>query len=191
MRCWYQDYRKRVPPSHPQLRAKHFERKLSTLTQRMVQSCEQSSTQAQSLLDQSDANMSAAREAMKLCDLELMAGAGSLDWEAVREKASQYVNTSECPVCLYPLINQPHPQPHPSHQSPLKSSRPHPICTPSSSELPTSKSLAPQNRPRPLSVLSCGHVLHEVCIEAMERFCSADTMHMCPLCRTPYQRTLW
>ncbi len=39
-----------------------------------------------------------------------------------------------------------------------------------------------------LSLLSCGHFLHVVCIEALERFASEGTLPLCPLCRAPYQR---
>ena len=43
---------------------------------------------------------------------------------------------------------------------------------------------------RPLSVLSCCHVLHTSCIEAMERYSMDHSLLLCPLCRASYQRTL-
>lgn len=150
MRRWYRKYRDQVPPTHPQLRVKHFEKKLSMVTEQIVDSCAQRSSQAEILLAQSDSNMSACRAAMKLCELHLMAA--ELDWELIRAKAGQHL-LSDCPVCLCPLqLSQ------------------------------------PRAVPRPLSVLSCGHLLHEICIEALEKFSSEETVHLCPLCRAPYQR---
>lgn len=191
MRRWYRHYRDRVPPTHPQLRTKHFEKKLTSVTQLMVQSCERSCSQAENLLAQSDANMRAIRDAIKSCDLHLEAA--EIDWELVSEKAREQL-TSDCSVCLCPLLTC-QLQPHPLQ---LPSSQPHPLQLPSSQ--PQHPSSQPQpllqqskpsphwQKPRPLSVLSCGHVLHEVCIEALEKFTNATNLHLCPLCRAPYQR---
>ena len=152
-RRWYKSYRDKVPPTNPQLRAKHFEKKLSKVTEQILDSCSQRSNQVEILLAQSDSTLSACREAMKRCEEQLMAG--ELDWEAVRVKARQHL-ASDCSVCLCPLQ----------------------LCQ-------------PYSMPRLLSVLSCGHLLHEICIKALEKFSNEGTVHLCPLCRTPYQRTSW
>ena len=40
---------------------------------------------------------------------------------------------------------------------------------------------------KPITILSCGHLYHSVCIHALEQF-SLAVVDLCPLCRAPYQR---
>ncbi len=219
-RMWYSKYRDSVPPTHPTLRTKHFEKKLTSLTSRMVDSCTQRTSEAASLLTQLDESVRAARAAMKLCDEGLMAA--EVNWEDVCGRAREQLAT-DCAVCLCPLVigdsaaqhlsvvqlqQQPHPphqqcatvQPHPPwcaevepHSKPTETqSRPFQCIIQRASTQPHPHVAAqphpPQAVVRLLSVLSCGHVLHEVCIKALERFAAEDTPHLCPLCRAPYQR---
>jgi hypothetical protein len=46
--------------------------------------------------------------------------------------------------------------------------------------------LAPLSLPRPLTVLSCSHLYHTQCIEALESFTDDRSLHTCPTCRIPY-----
>lgn len=46
-----------------------------------------------------------------------------------------------------------------------------------------------QGEHRPLAVLSCGHLFHIACIQALESFTQEVSIHLCPICRTPYERT--
>jgi len=39
-----------------------------------------------------------------------------------------------------------------------------------------------------VALLSCSHLFHETCIASFEEFCEGRTF-MCPVCRSPYQRT--
>lgn len=109
IRRWYKSYRDKVPPTHPQLRAKHFEKKLSLVTEQIVDSCAQRSSEVDILLAQSDSNMSACREAMRQCEQQLMTV--ELDWEEICVKATQHL-ASDCSVCLCPLqLSRPHAMP--------------------------------------------------------------------------------
>lgn len=188
VRRWYKNYRDQVPPTHPTLRTRHFEKKLSSMTEMMVQSCHSHNSQAACVLAEADSGISAIREAMALYDLQLNSATSSdVPWEKIRCKASEHFST-DCSVCLAPLI--PGYDPSAYSKSQLHS-------TSIASSISTFISDPPPSRARPLSLLSCGHLLHEVCIEALERFaCGGDsyglhsvTQHLCPLCRTPYLRT--
>ncbi|KAM5157414.1 RING finger protein 32 [Mantella aurantiaca] len=44
-----------------------------------------------------------------------------------------------------------------------------------------------QSSPRPIVLLSCSHVFHHACLQAFEDF-SVGKCHICPLCRSPYQK---
>ena len=65
MRKWYQSLREVVPPQHPALRRKHFERRLERLTERVVKSCDQRSDRADCVLAESDRALEQARQAMR------------------------------------------------------------------------------------------------------------------------------
>ncbi|XP_075067338.1 RING finger protein 32 [Mixophyes fleayi] len=43
---------------------------------------------------------------------------------------------------------------------------------------------------RPAVLLSCSHMFHHACLEAFEEF-SAGEFHVCPLCRSPYQKKIF
>ena len=49
------------------------------------------------------------------------------------------------------------------------------------------------HQPRPIAVLSCGHLFHEKCIESLERhnYQGQGEIPLCPLCRTPYLRQIY
>lgn len=65
VRKWYQSVREKIPPKHPALRRKHFERRLEKLTERVVLSCDQRSSGADSILAESDRVLEQARQAMR------------------------------------------------------------------------------------------------------------------------------
>ena len=174
MRSWYRQYRDQVPPAHPELRKKHFQKKLSSMTEKMVQSCDTCHRQAACVLAEADDSISMMRKALALYDITV--ATTSIPWEEVRSKASEHL-MNDCSVCLMALL---------SDSSPVNGSEASPDPSPSLLE-----------QGRPLSLLSCGHVLHETCIEALERFTStpsgsgnkSSTPYLCPLCRAPYSRT--
>ena len=39
-------------------------------------------------------------------------------------------------------------------------------------------------------LLSCSHVFHQTCLEAFEEFAVGERKHLCPVCRTHYQKRL-
>jgi len=176
VRCWYKQYRDLVPPTHPQLRTKHFQKKLSSMTDKMVDMCESRHRQASHVMAQADDSIAKMREAFALFDLTV--ASSCVAWDEVRCKAGEHLS-SDCSVCLMPL-------------SASAGSAGHVImdATDLSSSRVTGHS-------RPLSLLSCGHVLHETCIEALEHFTAPpgnsdssrkSPMYLCPLCRTPYKK---
>lgn len=190
VRRWYKQYRDQFPPTHPILRTRHFEKKLSSMTEVMVRSCDTRNSQAACALAEADDGISAIREAMALYDLQLNSATnGDVPWEKIRSKASEHFS-NDCSVCLSPLI----PGYDPSVYSTTH-------IDPTSVAISSMSSNHPTSQARPLSLLSCGHLLHEVCIEALERFASTSgecdglgtfntaTQKLCPLCRTPYLRT--
>ena len=65
MRKWYQSLREVIPPQHPALRRKHFERRLQRLTERVVKSCDQRSSRVDSVLAESDRALEKARHAFR------------------------------------------------------------------------------------------------------------------------------
>ena len=130
-----------------------------------MQSCDRRNMQVESILAQSDLSVATIRSAMKLYDSH--SSPTIINWEDIRSKASEYLS-SDCSVCLGVLV------PH-ANSNPVSSNHSH--------NLPLVSSV------RPLSLLSCGHLLHETCIQALEKFASEETLHLCPLCRAPYQRT--
>ena len=65
VRKWYQSVRETTPPQHPALRKKHFERRLERLTERVVKSCDQCSSGADSVLAESDRALQQARNAIR------------------------------------------------------------------------------------------------------------------------------
>ena len=174
VRKWYKNYRDKVPPKNPQLRMKHFERKLTSLTELMVKSCDQHCTQAESILVQSDINMSAIRDALKLYERQSLPT--SIDWDEVRIKAKEHLS-SDCSICLGSLL-----------PSRLSQTGEFEVISQSNSDNPPTLSCSKSQVSRPISLLSCGHLLHTVCIEALEKFASEGTLHLCPLCRAPYQK---
>ena len=59
-----------------------------------------------------------------------------------------------------------------------------PICI--SPILPTSNSSHTPSRP--ISLLFCGHLLHETCVISLEQYCTISDLPQCPLYRAAYQR---
>ncbi|RXM35036.1 RING finger protein 32 [Acipenser ruthenus] len=86
-------------------------------------------------------------------------------WEEIQLKAVLR-ETSDCPICITPLC----------HISSIL----HPIT---SSDNDTHFSL------RQTVLLSCAHVFHHNCLKAFEDFC-VDKRHICPLCRSLYQKMI-
>ncbi len=65
VRKWYESVREAIPPQHPALRRKHFERRLQRLTERVVKSCDKRSNQADCVLAESDRAIEQARQATR------------------------------------------------------------------------------------------------------------------------------
>ncbi|NXS97877.1 RNF32 protein, partial [Jacana jacana] len=84
------------------------------------------------------------------------------DWEKIQMQAFRQ-EILDCPICITPLG----PTVRPAHLSPGKST---PFL-------------------RQVVLLSCSHLFHHTCFQAFEEF-SVGEQHMCPLCRSRYQKKL-
>jgi hypothetical protein len=158
----YKEYRERVPPRDPSLRSKYYQRKLETLTTQMVETCTQSSSNADSVLAAADSALATARATMRILDHH--SSLALTDWPTLRCRAIQNTSTAECPICISPILRDPSPAPPTSHA---------------------------HHTQRPISLLSCGHLLHAACVSALEQYCTADAscgLPLCPFCRAPYHR---
>ena len=65
VRCWYRRLREKVPPKNPALRRKHFEKKLSRLTEQMIASCDVRNEGVAAVLMESDRAMEDAHAVMR------------------------------------------------------------------------------------------------------------------------------
>ncbi|XP_014800391.1 PREDICTED: RING finger protein 32 [Calidris pugnax] len=84
------------------------------------------------------------------------------DWEKIQMQAFQQ-EILDCPICIMPLG----PTVHPTHLSPGNSSQ----------------------FSQQVVLLSCSHLFHQTCLQAFEEF-SLGERHMCPLCRSYYQKKI-
>ncbi|XP_064387866.1 RING finger protein 32-like [Halichondria panicea] len=149
VRCCYKAYRETHPPSHPSLRKRHYEDKLSRLTGQLMMSCDVRAEGVASMLSECDQSLEKARSVMRAFDI--CTDQDDDLWTSAREKAKSHL-LSDCSVCLTHLT-----QPH------------------------------TLTKPRPLTLLSCGHLLHTSCINSLEQY-SDSCAHLCPLCRSPYSK---
>ncbi|NWI19458.1 RNF32 protein, partial [Crypturellus soui] len=84
------------------------------------------------------------------------------DWEKIQMQAFRQ-EIFDCPICIMPLS----PTLHPPCVLPGKSSQ----------------------FSRQTVLLSCSHLFHRTCLQAFEEF-SLGERHMCPLCRSYYQKKI-
>lgn len=147
------------------------------MTDKMVELCDTNHQQAAHVLAEADSSIAQMKKAFAA--LELATSTNEVCWDEVRLKVDKHLS-GDCSVCLMPLLSE--------------------FDTTDGTERGVR---APSmSRGRPLSLLSCGHVLHQTCIEALERFSHeplavgtgdcTSVPYLCPLCRTLYSRTsLW
>ncbi|XP_045719937.1 RING finger protein 32 isoform X4 [Mirounga angustirostris] len=163
VRKWYQDLRRKVPPTDAKLRRKFFEEKFTEINRRILCSF---STDIEDLFWEIDhclaINRSVLQQLEDRCGHELT----EEDWEKIQIQAL-HRETSECPICLAPL-----PASSDSHQDPSETR-----CGQASREI---------------VLLSCSHVFHHTCLLALEEFSLGDSspFHACPLCRSGYQKKI-
>ncbi|XP_060080407.1 RING finger protein 32-like [Ylistrum balloti] len=205
VKSWYRKLRETVPPKDPKLRQKFYEEKLSTITDRIVRSCD---FNVNTFLTEIDQSLQASRDIFRRFD-ETFHVISDDEWEAIQLKAVER-EAQDCPICLTSLLTQSYVHPSCLDKS-LESVAERTTYSnikqiPSNrKKTPTSKqSFAGSAKPKPKSdteipepgtskrrktvLLSCSHVFHEQCLQTFEELSIQDGRHICPVCRSVYQK---
>lgn len=103
---WYKKLRETVPPNDPKLRQKYYEEKLSTITDRIVRSCD---FNVNTFLTEIDENLEASRDIFRRFD-ETFHVISEEEWEGIQLKAVER-QSQDCPICLTGLVTQTYIQP--------------------------------------------------------------------------------
>lgn len=98
VRKWYCHYRERNPPSHPMLREKYFEKKLSGITNRIVDQVNKQQSTVDTLCRDIDEQLAHSRSVMNTAHFH--SSRLSLDkWREIEKKALDR-GLTDCPICI-------------------------------------------------------------------------------------------
>ncbi|XP_061165712.1 RING finger protein 32-like [Saccostrea echinata] len=204
VRCWYLKLRESVPPTDPKLRKKFYASKLSSITDRMLRSCD---FNIDVFLTEIDENLAASRAVFRNFDATFNIMSEE-QWEEVQLKAVMRQEV-ECPICLGALV-----LPGYMGDGPTFTTQELHNAMSNMSKLPdktdTKKSLGLDKDPiiskltsqstnstdhnckpkaglRKTVLLSCSHVFHETCLRTFEEL-ACEERPICPVCRSLYQK---
>ncbi|KAL5011029.1 hypothetical protein ScPMuIL_013334 [Solemya velum] len=189
VRCWYMKLRDSVPPKDDKLRKKYYEEKLEKITDRIVKSCD---FNVNFFLTEMDRSLEESREVFRNFDA-LYKEISDAEWESIQLKAVERGEV-DCPICLsgLGLGLESGTVSTTDKQKPSRCKAPHSRHV--STEWPApkinqkcerKKSAAKQ---RHTVLLSCSHMFHEICLMTFEELDFSQSRHICPVCRSPYQR---
>lgn len=207
VRCWYMKLRETVPPTDPKLKKKFYASRLSSITDRMLRSCD---FNIDVFLTEIDENLAASRAIFRNFDATFNIMSEE-QWEEVQLKAVTRQEL-ECPICLGALVlpdqlgNGP-PSSYTTqdlhHAMSSLSKQPD---RPNSSQKTRGQGkdsviskITPQNNSpaearccgktgiRKTVLLSCSHVFHETCLATFEEL-TCEERPVCPVCRSLYQK---
>lgn len=207
VRCWYMKLRETVPPTDPKLKKKFYASRLSSITDRMLRSCD---FNIDVFLTEIDENLAASRAIFRNFDATFNIMSEE-QWEEVQLKAVTRQEL-ECPICLGALVlsdqlgNGP-PSSYTTqdlhHTMSSLSKQPD---QPNSSQKTRGQGkdsviskITPQNNSpaearccgktgiRKTVLLSCSHVFHETCLATFEEL-TCEERPVCPVCRSLYQK---
>lgn len=207
VRCWYMKLRETVPPTDPKLKKKFYASRLSSITDRMLRSCD---FNIDVFLTEIDENLAASRAIFRNFDATFNIMSEE-QWEEVQLKAVTRQEL-ECPICLGALVlsdqlgNGP-PSSYTTqdlhHAMSSLSKQPD---QPNSSQKTRGQGkdsviskITPQNNSpadahccgkigiRKTVLLSCSHVFHETCLATFEEL-TCEERPVCPVCRSLYQK---
>eukprot|EP00105_Crassostrea_gigas_P028963 XP_011450763.1 PREDICTED: RING finger protein 32 [Crassostrea gigas] len=99
VRCWYMKLRETVPPTDPKLKKKFYASRLSSITDRMLRSCD---FNIDVFLTEIDENLAASRAIFRNFDATFNIMSEE-QWEEVQLKAVTRQEL-ECPICLGALV---------------------------------------------------------------------------------------
>eukprot|EP01112_Ceratiomyxa_fruticulosa_P000271 TRINITY_DN1025_c0_g3_i3.p1 TRINITY_DN1025_c0_g3~~TRINITY_DN1025_c0_g3_i3.p1 ORF type:complete len:435 (+),score=81.18 TRINITY_DN1025_c0_g3_i3:44-1348(+) len=206
-----------IPPKSPTHRKAFYERKLTSLTDKLIDALDRQHARVESSLLSMDDQVAQARSYLDSLDTNKMNKvASTVDWILVREKALAR-GIGECPICLMQLLSVATPKP--SHtqtkteklieaktEKPKPSTPKPPHTTTSlitkprtSSPISTSPKTTPVKITPPppkiretsvqkeLVILSCTHIFHAKCLNSFEDF-NLSRVNVCPCCKCVYEK---
>ncbi|XP_051008181.1 RING finger protein 32 [Acomys russatus] len=162
VRKWYRNLRKIIPPTDTKLRRQFFEEKFTEISQRILCSY---NINVDELFSEIDLCLAVNRSILQQLDERCGHEITEEDWEKIQVQAA-HREIYECSICLTPLSL-------------------HGDCR--QAAVGTSN-----QRPRETVLLSCAHLFHHACLLALEEFSLGDNVpfHICPLCRSSYQKKI-
>lgn len=207
VRCWYMKLRETVPPTDPKLKKKFYASRLSSITDRMLRSCD---FNIDVFLTEIDENLAASRAIFRNFDATFNIMSEE-QWEEVQLKAVTRQEL-ECPICLGALVlsdqlgNGPPSSYTTQDLHHAMSSLSKQTDRPNSSQKTRDQGkdsviskITPQNNSpaearccgktgiRKTVLLSCSHVFHETCLATFEEL-TCEERPVCPVCRSLYQK---
>lgn len=207
VRCWYMKLRETVPPTDPKLKKKFYASRLSSITDRMLRSCD---FNIDVFLTEIDENLAASRAIFRNFDATFNIMSEE-QWEEVQLKAVTRQEL-ECPICLGALVlpDQLGNGPPSSYTTQdlhhaMSSLSKQPV-QPNASQKTRGQGkdsviskITPQNNSpaearccgktgiRKTVLLSCSHVFHDTCLATFEEL-TCEERPVCPVCRSLYQK---
>uniref|UniRef100_UPI003AB0A279 RING finger protein 32 n=1 Tax=Centroberyx gerrardi TaxID=166262 RepID=UPI003AB0A279 len=118
-------------------------------------------TDVEAFLSDIDRSLSSSRRVFQQLERKLVLEPRESDWDRIQSQAIQR-DVWDCPICLTAL------------------------CSPSRG---TEAQRSTHRQSRRTVLLSCSHLFHQLCLEALEAFC-VDSTPTCPLCRSAYDKRL-
>lgn len=183
VRCWYKKLRESVPPKDPKLRQKFYEEKLSSITDRIIKSCD---FDVNNFLYEIDQNLERSRDIFKTFDAAFH-HIDDDEWEEIQLKAVKRGNL-ECPICLAQLGSKTYVDKSVFHMTQVDLEKPSNQKQGDSKGGKTKKDSSKTKRQTVL--LSCSHVFHETCLNTFEDLTLQEGNPICPICRANYQKKI-
>uniref|UniRef100_UPI00398E387B RING finger protein 32 n=1 Tax=Pristiophorus japonicus TaxID=55135 RepID=UPI00398E387B len=162
---WYKQLRRSVPPKDRKLRRRFYEDKLQEINDRLVRSCD---INIDELFFEIDQSMAISRRVLQQFQRQCVCTISEEEWEQIQLKAIQR-EVFDCPICITPLDHLISTMCHAAAEGPDRREK----CGPM----------------RQTVLLSCSHTFHYTCLKAFEDF-SEGEKHICPLCRSTYQKKI-
>ncbi|XP_067908033.1 RING finger protein 32 isoform X1 [Heterodontus francisci] len=166
VRKWYKQLRRTVPPKDRKLRRRFYEDKLQEINDRLVRSCDINIDELFSEIDQS---LATSRRVLQQFERQHVHTISEDEWEQIQLKAIQR-EVFDCPICITPLDHLNNTMCHAASEGPDGRKK----CGPSV---------------RQTVLLSCSHTFHYTCLKAFEDFSEGEE-HICPLCRSTYEKKI-
>jgi len=176
VRKWYRKLRETVPPKDAKLRKRFFENKLTQLTDRYVNLA--SSSSVDYFLSEIDQSVEESRRIFEHFEVSILNKLSEKDWLKIEETARKR-ETGECLICLQSLNDL--------NQCPVE----------------IKKKSENDDKSDALILLSCSHLFHKNCLDALELFAcklpefqlldtkvSQKCIFKCPTCRSFYKKKI-